>query len=85
MTTGHFRMGTSDQRCIQAHFSLIRNQFEWILFWFFVLFYRAMLALPRGRKKQRSDYRHIYILMSLIRTKRVQLIEHASPLQKIFV
>ena len=82
MIRGHFGLGMawsevtsgwewSDQRRIQAHISLIREDFErnwvWsdtissgtIFFWFFVFFYREMLALPIGNQKQLSDQRFI--------------------------
>ena len=79
------------QRSLQDGNGLIREGFKRTLVWsetiasgilfdFFVLFYRAMLAQPRGNKKQHYEHRHIWSLMSLVRTKGLQLIEHASPL-----
>ena len=58
----HFCLGWPDQRRIQAqtHIILIKDPFRAKIFiLIFCFFYLELLALPRGNKKQHSDYRQI--------------------------
>ena len=94
---GHFLLEGFDRWRIQAHVSLIREDFERNWVWsetisitFFSLSFSCIFLTERSllskeaTKKQHSDQRHIQSLTALIRTKGVQLIANAGRFRRKF-